>query len=170
MCIDVSRSLHRRVRSPYSFHCQLLPCSSRLMPYCYSLRNRGIRAKPSRRSGRAMARSTKLFTRKKEGNVCVVFLPNAHSLGFLNQIIAGTLYRDYIRIACLDRCCAGRGGAVCVVIGYGVAPGERLIAVICSESFPAVLKVLKTAASIREASDAVLLQFEKPGDQSERNA
>lgn len=36
-----------------------------------------------------------------------------------------------------------------------------------SESFPAVLKVLKTAASIREASDAVLLQFEKPGDQSE---
>ena len=36
-----------------------------------------------------------------------------------------------------------------------------------SESFPAVLKVLKTAASIREASDAVLLQFEKPKDQSE---
>lgn len=36
-----------------------------------------------------------------------------------------------------------------------------------SESFPAVLKVLKTATSIREASDAVLLQFEKPEDQSE---
>ena len=36
-----------------------------------------------------------------------------------------------------------------------------------SESFPAVLKVLKTATSIREASDAVLLQFEKPKDQSE---
>lgn len=36
-----------------------------------------------------------------------------------------------------------------------------------SESFPAVLKVLKTAASVREASDAVLLQFEKPKDQSE---
>ena len=36
-----------------------------------------------------------------------------------------------------------------------------------SGSFPAVLKVLKTAASIREASDAVLLQFEKPKDQSE---
>ena len=36
-----------------------------------------------------------------------------------------------------------------------------------SGSFPAVLKALKTAASIREASDAVLLQFEKPKDQSE---
>lgn len=36
-----------------------------------------------------------------------------------------------------------------------------------SESFPAVLKILKTAASIREASDAVLLQFEKPKDQSD---
>lgn len=36
-----------------------------------------------------------------------------------------------------------------------------------SESYPAVLKVLKTAASIREASDAVLLKFEKPRDQSE---
>ena len=36
-----------------------------------------------------------------------------------------------------------------------------------SESYPAVLKVLKTATSIREASDAVLLQFEKPRDQSE---
>ena len=36
-----------------------------------------------------------------------------------------------------------------------------------SESYPAVLKVLKTATSIREASDAVLLQFEKPKDQSE---
>lgn len=35
-----------------------------------------------------------------------------------------------------------------------------------SESFPAVLKVLKTAASIREASDAVLLKFERPADQS----
>lgn len=35
-----------------------------------------------------------------------------------------------------------------------------------SESFPAVLKVLKTAASIREASDAVLLNFERPADQS----
>lgn len=35
-----------------------------------------------------------------------------------------------------------------------------------SESFPAVLKVLKAAVSIREASDAVLLKFEKPADQS----
>lgn len=36
-----------------------------------------------------------------------------------------------------------------------------------SGSFPAVLKALKTATSIRDASDAVLLQFEKPKDQSE---
>ena len=36
-----------------------------------------------------------------------------------------------------------------------------------SEGYRSVLSVLKTAASIREASDAVLLQFERPADQSE---
>ena len=36
-----------------------------------------------------------------------------------------------------------------------------------SEGYKSVLSVLKTAASIREASDAVLLQFERPADQSE---
>ena len=35
-----------------------------------------------------------------------------------------------------------------------------------SESFPAVLKVLKTAASISDASNAVMLKFEAPQDQS----
>ena len=34
-------------------------------------------------------------------------------------------------------------------------------------SFPAVLKALKTAESVRDASDTVLLQFERPADQSE---
>ncbi len=34
-------------------------------------------------------------------------------------------------------------------------------------SFPTVLRALKNAASVREASDAVLLQFERPADQSE---
>lgn len=36
-----------------------------------------------------------------------------------------------------------------------------------SEGYTAVWKVLKTATSIREASDAVLLKFEKPANQSE---
>lgn len=36
-----------------------------------------------------------------------------------------------------------------------------------SEGYKSVLSVLKTAASIREASDAVLLQFERPANQSE---
>ena len=36
-----------------------------------------------------------------------------------------------------------------------------------SEGYKSVLSVLKAAASIREASDAVLLQFERPADQSE---
>lgn len=36
-----------------------------------------------------------------------------------------------------------------------------------SESYKSVLSTLKTAASIREASNAVLLQFERPKDQSE---
>ena len=36
-----------------------------------------------------------------------------------------------------------------------------------SEGYKSVLSVLKTAASIREASDAVLLQFERPADQGE---
>lgn len=36
-----------------------------------------------------------------------------------------------------------------------------------SEGYKSVLSVLKTAASIREASDAVLLQFERPADQSD---
>lgn len=36
-----------------------------------------------------------------------------------------------------------------------------------SENYKAVLSTLKTATSIRQASDAVLLQFEKPKDQSE---
>ena len=87
-------------------------------------------------------------------DVCVVLLPNTHSLGFLNQIIAGTLYRDYIRIACLDRCCAGRGGAVCVVIGYGVAPGERLIAVICvNDRGVAPVGTLKPDPALHNAYD-----------------
>lgn len=34
-------------------------------------------------------------------------------------------------------------------------------------SYPSVLNVLKTAASIREASDCVLTQYERPADQSE---
>ena len=37
------------------------------------------------------------------------------------------------------------------------------------DSFPAVLAVLKTAKTVREASDAMLLKFEKPADQSEQN-
>lgn len=36
-----------------------------------------------------------------------------------------------------------------------------------SEGYKSVLATLKTAASIRQASDAVLLQFERPNDQSE---
>lgn len=36
-----------------------------------------------------------------------------------------------------------------------------------SESFPAVLKVLKSATSVREASNAVLLKFERPANQSQ---
>lgn len=35
------------------------------------------------------------------------------------------------------------------------------------ESFPAVLSALKSAKTVREASDVVLLQFERPADQSE---
>lgn len=35
------------------------------------------------------------------------------------------------------------------------------------EEYPAVLSVLKTATTVREASDAVLLKFERPADQSE---
>ncbi|NBH78093.1 hypothetical protein D3Z52_07880 [Clostridiaceae bacterium] len=37
------------------------------------------------------------------------------------------------------------------------------------ESFPAVLAVLKTAKTVREASDAMLLKFERPADQSKQN-
>ena len=37
------------------------------------------------------------------------------------------------------------------------------------EKFPAVLKVLRTAASVREASDCVLLKFERPANQSAEN-
>lgn len=36
-----------------------------------------------------------------------------------------------------------------------------------STSYKSVLSVLKTATSVRAASDAVLLQFERPADQSE---
>lgn len=36
-----------------------------------------------------------------------------------------------------------------------------------SRSFASVLKTLKTASSVREASDVVLLKFERPADQSE---
>ena len=36
-----------------------------------------------------------------------------------------------------------------------------------SRSFATVLKILKTALSVREASDVVLLKFERPADQSE---
>lgn len=36
------------------------------------------------------------------------------------------------------------------------------------ESFSAVLSVLKTATTVREASDAMLLKFERPADQSEK--
>ncbi|MEI3140961.1 MAG: phage tail tip lysozyme [Lawsonibacter sp.] len=35
------------------------------------------------------------------------------------------------------------------------------------EGYKAVLTMLKTAGSVRQASDAVLLQFERPADQSE---
>lgn len=37
------------------------------------------------------------------------------------------------------------------------------------ESFPAVLAVLKTAKTVREASDTMLLKFEQPADQSVQN-
>ena len=37
------------------------------------------------------------------------------------------------------------------------------------DSFPAVLALLKTAQTVREASDTVLLKFERPADQSEQN-
>ena len=37
-----------------------------------------------------------------------------------------------------------------------------------STGYPGVLNTLKTTSSIREASDAVLKQFERPADQSER--
>lgn len=36
------------------------------------------------------------------------------------------------------------------------------------ESYPTVLSVLKSAKSVREASDVVLIQFERPADQSEK--
>ncbi len=36
-----------------------------------------------------------------------------------------------------------------------------------TESFPAVVKALKTAQTVRAASDAVMIQFERPRDQSE---
>ena len=35
------------------------------------------------------------------------------------------------------------------------------------KGYPSVLKVLQTADTVREASDAVMLQYEKPADQSE---
>lgn len=38
-----------------------------------------------------------------------------------------------------------------------------------AESYPQVLAVLKTAKSVREASDAMLRKFERPADQSEAN-
>ena len=37
------------------------------------------------------------------------------------------------------------------------------------ESFPAVLAVLKTAKTVQEASDAMLMKFERPADQSVQN-
>ena len=37
------------------------------------------------------------------------------------------------------------------------------------DSFPAVLAVLKTAETVREASDAMMLKFEQPADQSKQN-
>lgn len=36
-----------------------------------------------------------------------------------------------------------------------------------TESYPSLVNILKTAASVRAASDAVLVQFERPADQSE---
>lgn len=53
-----------------------------------------------------------------------------------------------------------------VSIGDALTQAEFLYKEL-SEGYKSVLSVLKTAASIREASDAVLLQFEKPKDQSE---
>ena len=37
------------------------------------------------------------------------------------------------------------------------------------ESFPTVLAVLKTAKTVQEASDAMLMKFERPADQSVQN-
>lgn len=53
-----------------------------------------------------------------------------------------------------------------VSIGDALTQAEFLYKEL-SEGYKSVLSVLKTAASIREASDAVLLQFERPADQSE---
>ena len=50
-------------------------------------------------------------------------------------------------------------------IGDGMTQAEYLYKEL-SENYKAVLTVLKTAASIRAASDAVLLKFEQPADQS----
>ena len=64
-------------------------------------------------------------------DVGVVLLPDSHGLGLLNQIIAGTLNRYNIREACFNCRRAGRGGAVCVRVGYLVPPGARCASVVC---------------------------------------
>lgn len=53
-----------------------------------------------------------------------------------------------------------------VSIGDALTQAEFLYKEL-SEGYKSVLSVLKAAASIQEASDAVLLQFERPADQSE---
>ena len=53
-----------------------------------------------------------------------------------------------------------------VSIGDALTQAEFLYKEL-SEGYKSVFSVLKTATSIREASDAVLLQFERPADQSE---
>lgn len=56
--------------------------------------------------------------------------------------------------------------------GKSVGDLETQLAFLVDElgsSFPAVLSTLKTAKTVREASDAMLLKFERPADQNEKN-
>lgn len=55
-------------------------------------------------------------------------------------------------------------------VGKSIGDRDMQVDYFCkemAEEFPSVLKVLKNASSIREASDEVLLKFERPADQSE---
>jgi cell division septation protein DedD len=53
--------------------------------------------------------------------------------------------------------------------GKSIGDLETQLGFLCHEltSYAAVLKTLKTATSVKEASDIVLTQFERPADQSD---